>query len=52
MSYDAQTGLWEVIVPMQPHNTTVEFYITACDKAGNVAVNDNSGEYYTYTVMP
>ena len=52
MSYDAQTGLWEVIVPMQPHNTTVEFYITAYDKAGNVVVNDNSGEYYTYTVTP
>jgi hypothetical protein len=52
MNYDARTGLWEVIVPMQPHDTTVEFYITAYDKAGNVAVNNNSGEYYTYTVMP
>jgi hypothetical protein len=52
MSYDAQTGLWQVMVPMQPPNTTVKFYITAYDKAGNVAVNDDSGECYTYTVMP
>jgi hypothetical protein len=52
MSYDAQTRLWQVMVPMQPANTTVKFYITAYDKAGNVAVNNNSGEYYTYTVTP
>jgi hypothetical protein len=52
MTQDQQSQLWKVIVPLQPHNTTVEFYITAIDKAGNVAINNNSGEYYAYTILP
>jgi hypothetical protein len=52
MSYDQQSKLWKVIVPQQPHNTTVEFYITAYDKAGNMAINNNSGQYYVYKILP
>ena len=52
MSFDQQSQLWEVIVPQQPHNTTVEFYITAYDNAGNMATSNNSGGYYVYTVLP
>jgi hypothetical protein len=52
MSYDQQSGLWKVIIPQQVHNTTVEFYIIAYGKAGNMAVNDDSGKYYTYPVTP
>jgi hypothetical protein len=52
MRQDQQSQLWEVIVPRQSHNSTVEFYITAIDKAENVAINNNSGEYYVYTTLP
>jgi hypothetical protein len=52
MTYDQQSSLWKVIVPEQPHNSTVEFYVTAYDKAGNVAINNNSGEYFAYPVLP
>lgn len=52
MSLDQQSQLWKVIVPRQSHNTTVEFYITAYDKAGNMAINNNSGKYYVYTILP
>lgn len=52
MTYDGVSGLWNVILPQQPHNTTVKFYIVAYDNAGNVAIDDNSGEYYMYTVIP
>ena len=52
MRQDQQSPLWKVIVPRQSHNTTVEFYITAYDKAGNVAINNNSGEYYVYSILP
>jgi len=52
MTYDDATSLWNVIIPQQPHNTTVKFYMIAYDNAGNTAVEDNSGEYYLYTVIP
>jgi hypothetical protein len=52
MRQDQQSQLWIAIVPRQSHNSTVEFYITAIDKAGNVAINNNSGEYYVYTTLP
>lgn len=52
MMFDDQNGLWNVIVPQQPHNTTVRFYIAAYDKAGNLIVDNNSGEYHVYTVLP
>jgi hypothetical protein len=48
MTYDAASGLWSVIVPRQPHETTVQFCITAYDNAGNVAIEENDG----YTVLP
>lgn len=52
MTYDDESGLWNVIIPQQPHNTTVKFYIIAYDNAGNIAVDNNYGEYYVYTVLP
>lgn len=52
MTYDGQSGLWSVTVPQQPHNTTVKFYLIAYDNAGNAAVGNNLGEYYSYIVLP
>jgi hypothetical protein len=48
MTYDAASGLWNVVVPQQPHDTTVPFCITAYDNAGNMAIKENNG----YTVLP
>jgi hypothetical protein len=48
MTYNDASDLWNVIIPQQPHNTTVQFYIIAYDNAGNTAV----GEYYFYTILP
>ena len=45
MTYD--DGLWNVIIPQQPHNATIQFYIMAYDNAENIAI----GEYYRYTVL-
>ncbi len=51
MTYDSGSGLWRVIIPEQPHNSTVDFYVIAYDNAGNTAVADNSGTYYAYNVL-
>lgn len=48
MTYDEASGLWNVIMPRQPHDTTVQFYIAAYDNAGNMAISENNG----YTVLP
>ncbi|NWG11310.1 hypothetical protein HXY33_06160 [Candidatus Bathyarchaeota archaeon] len=48
MTYDDASGLWNVIIPQQPHNTTVQFYIIAYDNVGNTAV----GEHYFYAILP
>lgn len=48
MAYNSATSLYEVFVPAQPHNTTVQFYITAWDNAGNMATSEN----HEYIVMP
>ena len=43
-SYEAQ-------IPGLPEGTTVYYKIIAYDYSGNVAVEDNAGSYYTYTVV-
>jgi len=48
MTYDGVSALWSVIIPQQPHNTTVQFQIAAYDKAGNMAIRENDA----YTVVP
>jgi len=48
MTYDEASGLWNVIIPQQPHNATVQFQIVAYDKAGNMAIREND----VYTVLP
>jgi hypothetical protein len=48
MTYDEASGLWNVIIPQQPHNATVQFYVVAYDHAGNMAIGENND----YTVLP
>jgi parallel beta-helix repeat protein len=50
MSYNPSTNLYEATIPAQPDGTLVKFKIIAYDNAENMAVNDNSGDYYTYEV--
>lgn len=52
MSYNTTTGLYETIIPGQLNATSVSFKITAFDNAGNMATEDNAGEYYVYNVIP
>jgi parallel beta-helix repeat protein len=43
---------WEGEIPGLPGGTNVTYKIIAYDNAGNLAVNDNAGKYYVYTVVP
>lgn len=52
MTLNSTTGLYEAIVPEQQIDTLVKYRIVAHDNAGNCAVEDNSGEYHVYTVIP
>jgi len=40
------------VIPGLPAGTGVRYKIIAYDDAENVAVNDNAGQYYVYTVVP
>jgi len=52
MTFNSTTGLYEATIPGQPADTLVRYEITAYDNAGNHRVEDNSGQYYVYTVIP
>jgi hypothetical protein len=52
MAFNKTSSLWEGTIPGQPANTLVRYKIEAYDNAGNFAVNDNAGAYFTYTVIP
>lgn len=44
--------LYEATIPSQSLETKVEFQIIANDVAGHQTVDDNSGSYHIYTVIP
>lgn len=52
MNLNSTTGLFECTIPGQPAGALVKYKITAYDHAGNVLIDDNAGQYYTYTVVP
>jgi hypothetical protein len=43
---------YEVEIPGMPGGTYVEYMIIAYDYAGNAAIDNQSGTYYIYTVIP
>ena len=51
MLYNESLGLYEGTIPSQPAGTWVKYKVLAYDVAGNVAVEDNLGEFYTYQVQ-
>jgi parallel beta-helix repeat protein len=52
MIRNSTTGLYGVIIPGQQANTLLRYEISAYDNAGNYKIEDNSGQYYVYTVIP
>ncbi len=52
MTFNSTTGLYEYIIPGQQADTLVKYKVVAYDNAGNYEVDDNTGQYYTYTVIP
>ncbi len=51
MEYNQIDELWEVQIPPRNAGTSVQFFVEATDTSGNLAVNDNAGGYYGYTVV-
>ena len=52
MSYNSTSGLYYAMILGQAEETFVKYKIVAYDNAENMAVEDNAGQYYTYTVIP
>jgi hypothetical protein len=52
MNYNTTTGYYEATIPEQPIGTLVKYEITAFDKANNKSVENNSGQYFIYIVIP
>lgn len=46
LGYDAATQKWTGIIS---GTVNTQFFVQVVDKAGNVAINDNKGRYYTLT---
>jgi len=52
MLYNATTALYQATIPAFPSGTNIYYKVIAYDNADNVAINDNAGQYYCYTVSP
>lgn len=52
MTLNSATGLYEAIILGQQENSLVSYTIAAYDNAGNYKVENNSGQYYIYTIIP
>jgi len=51
MSYNSSTRLFEGTIPEMPAGTTISYIVVIYDNLENVAIGDNEGEYYIYTVI-
>ncbi len=45
-----ESNSYQAIIPAQPYGQTVEYYVQAIDWCGNIAIDDNGGAYYSYSV--
>jgi hypothetical protein len=52
MTLNNTNQLWQATIPGYLAGTNVKYKIQVYDKAGNSAVNDNTGAYFPYTVVP
>ncbi|TFF93601.1 hypothetical protein EU546_06015 [Candidatus Thorarchaeota archaeon] len=51
VAMDDQGSNYTANIPAHPYATTVNYYVEAEDNEGNSEVDDNSGVYYSYTVI-
>jgi outer membrane protein assembly factor BamB len=51
MAFNRAYGLWQYTIWGQQAHTLVKYKITAYDNAGNSLTDDNTGQYYVYTVV-
>ena len=51
MTYNSTAELFMAVLPGQSPETLVKYKVVAFDNAGNVAVKDNFGEFFTYQVI-
>lgn len=52
MTYDSTVELFTAVVPGQAPETSVKYKIVAFDNTGNMAMKDNSGQFFTYHIIP
>jgi len=52
MNYSTTIGFYEAIIPKKPAGTLVKYEIVAFDRQNNKSVENNSRQYYVYTVIP
>jgi len=52
MTFNSTSGLWVDEIPGYVNGTEVWYKIAAYDNAENLAINDNDGEHFIYTVIP
>jgi len=52
MSYNSTSRLYYAMILGRSEETYVKYKIVAYDNAENMAVEDNAGQYYAYTVIP
>jgi len=50
--YRVNGDIYNRVIQAYENCTTIYYRIEAVDKAGNIAVEDNAGEFYTYHVIP
>jgi hypothetical protein len=52
MNYNATTGFYEALIPEQSVGILIKYEIIAFDHANNKSVENNSGQYFIYNVIP
>ena len=52
MNYNTTTSFYEAIIPKQSEGTLVKYQIIAFDYTNNKSVENDSGQYFAYTVTP
>ena len=52
MNYNTLTYMYEANITGQPAGTWVKYQIVAYDVAENMAVQDNAGEFFVFSVIP
>jgi uncharacterized repeat protein (TIGR01451 family) len=52
MLFNSYTGLYEAVIKGYPEETKIAYKILVYDNAGNVAQQNNAGEYFIYTIIP